>query len=651
MSRHVNGPFIWLLCMVLLIGVLPITPVQAHSAVKFEEVDSIMSKLMDMYSVPGAAIALVQNDKVVYSKGYGLRDVHTKDPVTENTVFAIGSVTKSFTALAVMQLVEQGKIDLDTPVIKYVPDFKLADPDLTKTLTVRQIISHSSGLPRADDLWYQHVPASRKQVIQDMAQIKPTAKPDTMFQYCNQNFVLAGYLVEQITGQTWEEYVQQHIFDSLGMKSANFNVVDTQKGKDYSFGYLPDVLHDYSAVSFDKPAFKSIVPVGPAGSINVNVLDMAQWVRLQLGDGTFNGKPIISSKSLTAMHTQHITLAGSTEGDALRALSPEDDLGYGFAWFTGKFHGYAMANHGGEIDGFTSDVTLVPSQNIGLVILTNANSAVPFTEAARLLLTEVLLGLTPNQDMIARINKAILFDPVAYKANVAAARAYKSDPKDLEKYAGDYTGVGGNFSLVVKDGLLHMIVTGKISADNTLVQFAPDNFLLNGTLGVVLKLTVDDQGTGKVFQGTTEVGQRPGKNVKVVEYKDPQGRFTTTLPDGVTLEQKGDLAVLTSKDPAGTILMGALPAGHDDLDNSASKVLKLIDPKLDLKPINKRDVPVNSLTWTQYLYQLPSGDLVAVEIIKQGDNVYFIAAQAGASVIQSLAAKLNTLLLNFKIAA
>src|SRR5262249_3345834 len=156
--------------------------------------------------------------------GYGYRDVKAKTTVTENTVFAIGSISKSFTSMSVMQLVDQGKIDLDSPVIKYLPDFKLADPDLTKTVTVRNIMSHASGLPRADELWYQNVPASRKQVIDDMVKIKPTAKAGALWQYCNQNFVLAGYLVEKITGQTWEQYVKQHILDPLGMKTTNFNV-------------------------------------------------------------------------------------------------------------------------------------------------------------------------------------------------------------------------------------------------------------------------------------------------------------------------------------------------------------------------------------------------------------------------------------------
>src|SRR5262249_44332417 len=162
--------------LLLFTAALPSMPAQAAAARDFTDIDTIVNTLIAMYHIPGVALALVQNGQVIYTKGYGYRDYVAKLPVTPKTVFSIGSITKSFTGLDIAQLVDAGKIDLDTPVIKYLPDFKLSDPDATKVLTVREVISHSSGLPRSDISWYTRTPASRAAVIADMAKIPLTAK-------------------------------------------------------------------------------------------------------------------------------------------------------------------------------------------------------------------------------------------------------------------------------------------------------------------------------------------------------------------------------------------------------------------------------------------------------------------------------------------
>ncbi len=166
-----------------------------HAAPDFSAIDATVNQLLAMYSVPGAAIGIVQNGQVVYTKGYGYADAEHKTPVTEQTVFSIGSVSKSFTVLDLAQLAEAGKVDLDAPVIRYLPDFKLSDPDATKALTIRQVLSHSTDSP-ADDRLVLGL-NSRKQIVADMVNIALTGKPGQVWQYCNQNFVLAGYLVER----------------------------------------------------------------------------------------------------------------------------------------------------------------------------------------------------------------------------------------------------------------------------------------------------------------------------------------------------------------------------------------------------------------------------------------------------------------------
>src|SRR5262249_48544890 len=318
-------------------------------------------------------------------------------------------------------------------------------------------------------------------------------------------------------------------------------------------------------------------------------------------------------------------------------------------WFTSEYRGYKMVDHGGDIDGFSAEVSLVPSQKIGIVLLTNENESILFNEAARPSLTDWLLGLKPDGGLVGKINKNFMFDPEQYRADIAAARAYKSDPKELAKLEGDYTGVAGTVSIVLKDGMLHLVVSGPITSDIALVQYKPDAFLLNTTIGTSVTFKIDDKGTASIYQGETQIAQRPNKDVKLAEYKDPKGRFTLTIPDGVTSEQKGDVLTWKSADPEGTFLVTALDAGKDDLNTVTAAFVKQIDASSTVKLLNQRDIPINGLTWTQYIYQLPSGEILAVEAIKQGSTAYFITAQAKAEAIQNLAAKLNSMLLTFKI--
>lgn len=637
-----------LILAVFLVAVTPGIPAHAQATHDFAAIDSIMARLMDMYNIPGAALALVQDDQVIYSKGYGFRSVEDKQPVTPDTVFAIGSVTKSFTALDVAQLADQGKFSLDAPVITYLPDFKLSDPAATKALTVREVISHTSGLPRADELWAYQPPASRAQVISDMAKIPVTAKPGTLWQYCNQNFVLAGYLVEKVSGQTWEQYTQQHVFDPLGMKSANFTIEDLQKATHYALPYLPDVLKDYAAVPFTNSQYQGVKPMGPAGSINANVLDMAQYARFQLGDGTLDGQRLVSQKLLDAMHTRQIDVKGATEGNLLASISLTSNIGYGYGWFTEEYRGYKLVQHDGIIAGYTSEVMLIPSEKIGIVFLFNTNSPL-FTDAARLSIMENLLVLKPEQDIAQAINTRYHVDPAEYKKDVAVAKAYKADSAALMKVTGDYSGLAGDASLVVRDGALHLLIaTGK--QDVVLIPLAPDTYLINGTLGSVIMIKPDASGVMTAYQDGTVVAQRLDKSAKATTYVDSQGRFTLTIPAGLTSQRKGDLLIVQpTVNPAGTMLVLASDSGADDLLTTVGTLVKRLLPKFDGKPVNQRDIPINTLKWTQFIYILPDGELFVVEATRQGKTDYFITLQGTQAVVQALTGNLNTMLLSFKI--
>lgn len=675
-----------LLCFILITGVLPAGAQQ----INFGDVDKTITDLMQMYDVPGVALAIVQNGKVLYTKGYGVRSTGTKAPVTENTLFAIGSVSKSFTALDIAQLVEQGKLDLDTPIIKYLPDFKLSDPDATKTLTLRQVMSHSSGLPRSEDWYFSKATLTRKQIIDDMVKIDLTAQPGRLWQYNNQNFVLAGYLVEQLTGQSWEDYTQKHVFDALGMKTANFDAAQSQKTADYSEPHALNVLKGMQPIPFSN----KLGAIAPAGAINASALDMAQYALFQLGDGTFNGQPVVSRKLLDLMHTQQIaisevdqtasptaqaTLQPTAQPTAAATITPTAaatsiatvsavptvpapaldfrNVGYGLGWFTEDYRGVHLVEHGGNIDGFSANITLIPSTKAGIVLLTNADKTL-LIEPTRLRLVELMLGLKPAPDVVAIINKASGYDPAKYRARLEAARTYKADPAELKRYAGDYTSPLGKVTVSAGDNMLRLVIEGTQSADIELVPFEAGNFLSNTPplAGVLFTFKVDDQGTVTLYQDVggqpVSIGELRAKGAKAAEYKDPQGRFTATVPDGLIVQQMPNYAVIQSANPAGVFILVAADVTADSLEGVAAKVLKSFDPSFDQKPDATTELKAaNGLTWTQFSYKLPSEQTLIFSVVKQKNTSYLIILQGKTDAVKALTPTLNKLIESVTITA
>ena len=197
----------------------------SHSvwAAELPDADALMLRLMATDKVPGAALALIRDANIVLEQGYGFRDLAAAAPVTTATLFNIGSISKSFTALGLAQLVDRQRVELDAPVIRYIPDLRLSDPQVAKTVTLRQLLSHTSGVP-SDEQWPAQVPSTREGIVGEFAAIPITAQPGTRFQYCSRCIVLAAYVLERITGQSWEAYTTEHIFEPLGMATASFGL-------------------------------------------------------------------------------------------------------------------------------------------------------------------------------------------------------------------------------------------------------------------------------------------------------------------------------------------------------------------------------------------------------------------------------------------
>src|SRR5262245_28425018 len=265
-------------------------------AVDQAALDALMNEAMRHWQTPGSAVVVVRGDEVVYLKGFGVSDVGSKRPVTPDTIFAIGSTTKAFVTAAMAILADEGKMSWDDPVRKHLPYFRLSDPLANENVTMRDLVTHRTGLIRHDMLWYGS-PWGREEIIKRIGYVPLSFGFRTTFQYQNIMFLTAGQAVGAASGGTWEEFTQKRIFDPLGMKSANFSALKAEKAPDHASP------HSKHAGKIEVIKWRNIDNIGPALSINASARDLSNWVRLHLNDGVFDGKQLISSENLREMQT------------------------------------------------------------------------------------------------------------------------------------------------------------------------------------------------------------------------------------------------------------------------------------------------------------------------------------------------------------
>jgi CubicO group peptidase (beta-lactamase class C family) len=323
--------------------------------------DGFVDQVMKDWKVPGIAVAVVKDGKIVYAKGYGHRDVKRGLPVTPDTLFAIGSCSKAFTAAALGLLVDEKKLEWDKPLRTYLPDLMLHDEHATAHIRPRDLVTHQSGLPRHDLVWYGS-PLTRRELYDRLRYLEPSAPLHAKYQYNNLMFMTAGILVERVSGLRWEEFIRQRIFDRLGMKNSNTSVTTSQKTADFSLPYGEE------KGEVKEIPFRNIDEIGPAGSINSSVNDMANWLFLQLNKGKAGDKQVISEKSLLDTQTPQIVAGGDLRYDESFYAS------YAMGWAVSVYRGHPLLTHGGGIDGFTSNIKLLPKDGLGVVVLTNSSS-------------------------------------------------------------------------------------------------------------------------------------------------------------------------------------------------------------------------------------------------------------------------------------
>jgi CubicO group peptidase (beta-lactamase class C family) len=377
-------------------------------------------------------VAIVQNGELKFAKGFGVKDISSNRPVTADTRFAIGSTSKAFTTAAMGILVDDGRMQWDDPVRKHVPFFRLSDPLADANVTMRDLVCHRTGLSRHDLLWYGS-PFSREEIIRKVSLVPLTRPYRSAYQYQNIMFLTAGYAAGLISGGAWEALVESRILDPLGMKNTDFSVVDVVKAPDYA------TPHEKRDEKVQTILWRNIDNIAPAGSINSSVSDLARWARMQLGEGSFEGRKILKPETIREMHTPQMVVR--MDDPNLRELNEGTNMmAYGLGWAIQDYRGHHLVGHGGAIDGFRAQVALFPKDKLGIVILANlGGSSMP--ESLRSAIADELLGLPPI-DWNAKHLAVAKRQAEASKKRLAdreAKRKAKSNPSlELDSYAGAY---------------------------------------------------------------------------------------------------------------------------------------------------------------------------------------------------------------------
>jgi CubicO group peptidase (beta-lactamase class C family) len=412
--------------------------------------DSFVNQAIKAWEVPGLALAIVKNGQIILLQGFGFRDVEGKLPVTPKSLFAIGSCTKAFTTFVMGTLVDEGKLDWDAPVRNYIPEFGMYDKAATELITPRDLVTHRSGLPRHDMVWY-NATISRKQIVDRLPYLEPSETFRSKFQYNNIMFMTAGYLIERVTGKSWEDTVRLRIFEPLGMTGSNFSVKDSQKAADFAKPY-----EDRDDKVVEIP-FRDISNAGPAGSINSNAEDMARWLIIHTQKGKIDGKQVISAAVLADIQAPHMTTG------ALQQRPEIAPAGYGLGWSVDDYRGHRRVAHGGGIDGFTTMTTVFPEDGLGLIAVANmSGTALP--EMVTRHAADRLLGLSTidwsGEELGKKAkNKAASKEAKSKKDTVRRPGTTPAHP--LAEYAGDYENPGyGVVKIALRDDKLTFTYNG-----------------------------------------------------------------------------------------------------------------------------------------------------------------------------------------------
>jgi CubicO group peptidase (beta-lactamase class C family) len=412
-----------------------------------QDIDAIVTQTMKLWDVPGAAVVVVRGDEVLTVSGYGVKQIGLPDPVTPSTMFPLASCTKAFTTTLMAMLVDDGRIDWDDPVRKHLPTFRLSDPNADALVTLRDIVSHRTGVEGHDLLWY-HAPWNLSEVLRRAAWLPLDQPFRGAFQYSSIMVAAAGRAIANRAEQPWENLIRERITDPLGMTGVTFTTADPVfKAADRASGHRKTADGSLEVM----PWYETSEP-NPAGSINITPRDMVPWLKFHLANGVHMGKRLVSEANLAETKTAHIPLRMDKN---LRRMNPHTvQMSYGMGWLIYDYRGKRVVAHGGKIDGFRVQVTLLPEEGIGLALFHNVHD-INMNQALGNLIVDHLLGL-PAKDWNAIFQEAARAEESerqAAAAEQAKQRRLNVPPAlSIEDYAGTYEQIAYGTARVTVEG-------------------------------------------------------------------------------------------------------------------------------------------------------------------------------------------------------
>jgi CubicO group peptidase (beta-lactamase class C family) len=428
------------LACVALVSIALSTPARGQDLTKkMQGFDAYMQQILKDWNTPGMGVGIVVNDKLVFAKGYGYRDYAAKLPITPTTLFPIASNTKAFTAVAAGMLVDEGKLTWDLPIHQSVPSIQFYNDELTGNVTLRDMLSHRTGVTRHDLFWYRS-PFSRKELFGKLKYLEPQQPMRTTFLYNNLMFSAAGYIIELQSGKPWEDFVRERILMPLDMTSTVYTIADMTRNPDHGVPY--DEKRD-SFELYKIPPYEDTQGVAPAGGIISNIDELSHWLITLMNNGQYQGKQVLPADVLRETLQPAVGLANvspETEG-FWEVLNPA----YGMGRATEVYRGHLLAKHGGDLDGFHSQISFMPNDHIGVIVWVIGDHGAPLYDVVTYNVYERLLGMNQTPWSQRRLQQRLAFKKAATEARGKSGmdRVPNTTPSHaLADYVGTYESPG-----------------------------------------------------------------------------------------------------------------------------------------------------------------------------------------------------------------
>jgi CubicO group peptidase (beta-lactamase class C family) len=429
--RHIQ----WTLLLFLTIATSVAAQPQPTIETRLQGFDAYMGQVMKDWNVPGLGVGIVIKDKLVWAKGYGYRDYGKKIPYTPTTTQPIASNTKLFTSIAAGMLAEDGKVDLDKPIRQYVPGIQFYNDDLNRTVTLRDMLSHRTGITRHDNIWYKSN-YTQKELFERLKYLEPVEAPRSVFLYNNMMYSGAGYSIELLSGRPWETFVRERILVPLGMTSTTFTIEDMVKQPEPG---VPFTERRDNTELYRIPYYSDAIGVAPAGAMNSSIVDMSKWLIALMNGGKVGGKQVIPANVIRQTLAPSIALPNT--GLEVRGWGELINSAYGMGRWTASYRGHLIAYHGGDLPGFHSQISTMPYDSIGVIVFVIGNHAAPLYNVVSYNLYERLLGMTltpwsERQNTIRLKNKAAATQS---RTKAGAGRVAGTKPSHpIDDYVGEF---------------------------------------------------------------------------------------------------------------------------------------------------------------------------------------------------------------------